>query len=158
MKPTATLSVSGTFLVEENRPVLYVGNGRVGILNANPQYELDVSGTVHATQFFTTSDERFKTDIKPITEALKGILSINGYSYILKSDGSHQYGVLAQEIENVFPYLVSTDSDGFKAVNYNGLIAPIIQSLHELNTKVQTLETLSSSNANRLEALEKKIQ
>ena len=71
--------------------VLYVGNGKVGILTSNPTYTLDVVGTIRAASILTTSDARAKTNIKVIDNALASLLGINGYSYTLKSDGSNQY-------------------------------------------------------------------
>lgn len=52
----------------------------------------------------------------------------------------HDLGVIAQEVEEVFPELVSTDEQGYKRVNYAGLIAPLIEALKELDARVETLE------------------
>lgn len=49
-------------------------------------------------------------------------------------------GVIAQEVEQVFPELVRTDERGFKRVNYIGLIAPLIEAVKELDARVQKLE------------------
>lgn len=179
--PTAKLSVSWDVLVNGNgtintgalwsgvigsiwatatpnaNAILYVWNGKVGILTSNPTYTLDVVGTIRAASIITSSDARLKSNIKVIDNALTALLGINGYAYTLKSDWSKQYWVLAQEVENIFPYIVSTDNAGYKAVNYNGLIAPIIQAIHELDAKVQSLEAKYQSNESRINALEKKL-
>jgi hypothetical protein len=63
--------------------------------------------------------------------------------------------VIAQQVEQFFPYLVTTDADGYKAVNYNGLIAPVIQAIHELDAKMQTIEAKYQENEARIDALEK---
>jgi Chaperone of endosialidase len=49
-------------------------------------------------------------------------------------------GVIAQEVEEVFPELVRTGEDGYKRVNYVGLIAPLIEAVKELDSRVQALE------------------
>ena len=49
-------------------------------------------------------------------------------------------GVIAQEVEKVFPELVTTDEQGRKKVEYEGLIAPLIESVKELDDRVRTLE------------------
>jgi hypothetical protein len=49
-------------------------------------------------------------------------------------------GVIAQEVEEVFPELVHTDERGYKSVNYVGLIAPLIEAVKELDARVQALE------------------
>ena len=137
---------------------LFVTNGKVGILTNAPQYALDVVGVVRAANVITLSDARLKTNIKAIDNALSSLLGINWYSYVLKSNGEKQYWVLAQEVEQFFPYIVSTDSNGYKAVNYNGLIAPIIQAIHELDTKVQSIEAKYQSNEDRIKAIEAKLK
>lgn len=49
-------------------------------------------------------------------------------------------GVIAQEVEEVFPELVRTDERGFKTVNYVGLIAPLIEAVKELDARIEALE------------------
>jgi hypothetical protein len=49
-------------------------------------------------------------------------------------------GVIAQEVEEVFPELVKTDEQGYKRVNYVGLIAPLIEAVKELDDRVTRLE------------------
>ena len=49
-------------------------------------------------------------------------------------------GVIAQEVEEVFPELVRTGPEGHKTVNYLGLIAPLIEALKELDARVEALE------------------
>lgn len=49
-------------------------------------------------------------------------------------------GVIAQEVERVFPELVTTGDDGFKRVDYIGLIGPLIEAVKELDERVQALE------------------
>lgn len=157
--PSATLSVSGSLLVKGGASsVLYVtgaNGGRVGIRTSNPLYPLDVIGSIRASAYLATSDARLKTNISAIPDALGKLLGINWYTYNLKSDGSFHYWVIAQEIETIFPYLVSTDENGLKSVNYNGLVAPIIESIKTLNTKIDTLEVQLNANTSRIEALEK---
>jgi trimeric autotransporter adhesin len=49
-------------------------------------------------------------------------------------------GVIAQEVEKVFPELVETTPEGLKKVNYEGLIAPLIEAVKELDDRVRELE------------------
>jgi len=51
-----------------------------------------------------------------------------------------EMGVLAQEVEAVFPELVRTGPDGYKRVDYAGLIAPLIEAVKELDERVRALE------------------
>lgn len=70
---------------------------------------------------------------------------LRGVSFEWASDAPRGYsgpdlGVIAQEVEEVFPELVRTDERGFKQVNYAGLIAPLIEAVKELDARVQALE------------------
>jgi hypothetical protein len=49
-------------------------------------------------------------------------------------------GVIAQEVEQVFPELVMTDAEGRKRVDYLGLVAPLIEAVKELDERLQALE------------------
>lgn len=54
-------------------------------------------------------------------------------------------GVIAQEVEAVFPELVRVDARGFKTVNYGGLIAPLIEAVKELDERLRSVEERLSS-------------
>ncbi|WP_374030309.1 tail fiber domain-containing protein [Bdellovibrio bacteriovorus] len=81
------------------------------------------------------SDRRFKTDIEVIPDALKKVLQVQGVTYHWKPgvnpDPSQQIGVIAQEVETVFPQAVKTDADGYKSVTYGNLVAPLFNALKE---------------------------
>ena len=80
-----------------------------------------------------------------------------------KRGANLQLGVIAQEIEKVFPEAVLTDAQGSKSVLYTALIAPVIKAIKELYTKSQgyeakisKLEAQNRALEARLERLEKK--
>ena len=54
--------------------------------------------------------------------------------------GQPGLGVIAQDVERVFPELVSTDFRGRKSVHYYGLIGPLIEAVKELDARVRALE------------------
>jgi hypothetical protein len=49
-------------------------------------------------------------------------------------------GVIAQDVERVFPQLVETDEQGYKRVDYDGLIAPLIEAVKELDDRLRAVE------------------
>jgi hypothetical protein len=49
-------------------------------------------------------------------------------------------GVIAQDVERVFPQLVETDEQGYKRVDYNGLIATLIEAVKELDDRLRAVE------------------
>ena len=65
------------------------------------------------------------------------LLQINGVSYVWKDSKEKDLGVIAQKIELIYPELVSTNSNGDKTVDYAGLVAPLIESIKELNEKIE---------------------
>ncbi len=65
---------------------------------------------------------------------------IRGVNYNWKDSGKYTLGVIAQEVEEAFPELVTTDEDGFKAVNYNGIVGVLVETVKCLQGKVEELE------------------
>jgi Chaperone of endosialidase len=138
--------------------VIYVTGGKVGILTDNPQYNLDVNGIIRGAALQITSDARKKENIKEIPDALRRVLGIHGYTYTLKKDGTKHYGVIAQEVEEMFPYIVDTDAAWYKAVRYNALIGAVIEAMHTLDERISNNRTMLDENETMLELLEKKAK
>ncbi len=110
------------------------------------------SAGIIANSYLYASDRRLKQNIVPLSDSLSKILSLNGYSFDWKSDGKHDIGVIAQEIEKIFPALVHTNpGTGMKSVEYGNLVAPIIEAIKELASTVKNntteINTLKSENA-----------
>jgi hypothetical protein len=93
-----------------------------------------VTGTVTET-----SDIAFKSEIKPITNTLDKLQQITGYKYKLDNASIDSMGVIAQDVEKVFPELVHGD-EGSKTLQYSGLIGVLVEAVKELSTKVAVLE------------------
>lgn len=93
------------------------------------------TGTLNATIFNSLSDETLKTDLTKIDDALSLINKIQGFRFKWKDGGKDSIGVSAQEVEEVLPELVS--SDEFKSVNYNGIIALLIEAVKELSKEIK---------------------
>jgi len=92
-------------------------------------------GTVTATNFITSSDERLKENIK---EAFGDKVEVNWKTFELKTDKGHKrYGVIAQDLEKNHPEFVKTDNEGMKSVAYTDLL---IAKIAELENRIQTLE------------------
>jgi hypothetical protein len=109
-----------------------------------------ISGSLIVHKLNTSSDIRYKTEIKEIENALKSIKCIRGVTYKFKSNPNPEYGVIAQEIEKVFPYLVETDSNGYKCVDYSRICAILINSQKEMITKFEQLECRLDSLINSI--------
>ena len=103
------------------------------------------SGNLSATDFNSTSDINLKENIRPIEDPIEKIIQLNGVSFDWKDTHNSSIGVIAQEVEKVFPELVKTEDK--KSVNYNGLIGVLIEGMKEqqkqiniLMNKIKTLE------------------
>lgn len=124
-------------------------DGRLGIGVASPTEALDVTGNIKASQtisaadFNTTSDVSLKTDISTIENALELISSIRGVRFVWKDRQTQSLGVIAQEVEEIIPELV-TDGNP-KQVNYNGLIGVLVESVKQLNDQVGDLRKENES-------------
>jgi len=92
------------------------------------------------TDFNSTSDCRCKENIATVDDAYNKIGQIRGVNYNWKDSGKYTMGVVAQEVEEAFPELVTTDDDGYKSVNYNGLVGALIETVKCLQGKVEELE------------------
>ena len=115
--------------------------GSVGIGTTNPTSALQVAGTVSAQDFNTTSDQSLKINIATIEDALEKIELIRGVEFTWsKSPHAPSMGVIAQEVESVFPELVADTNP--KQVNYNGLIGVLIESVKALKADNEILRTM----------------
>ena len=92
-----------------------------------------------ATAFNTPSDIALKKNIQPLANVIDKLKQITGYKYNYKSTEAASMGVMAQDVEKVFPELVNGE-EGKKSLQYSGLIGPLIEAVKELSNKVAALE------------------
>ncbi|NEO43232.1 MAG: hypothetical protein F6K55_03540 [Moorea sp. SIO4A3] len=147
----ASLKISGGYNAADVKDltncVTIAPDGAVGIgkvPNSDGGVKLDVEGKIQTTgDVLIASDATLKENVKPLKNGLKKILGLRGVSYQWKDDQKAtretQIGLVAQEVEKVFPELVSTDSQGMKSMSYSKLIAPLIEAIKEQNKKILEL-------------------
>ena len=103
-----------------------------------------MSGTVTSSAFIYSSDERLKTNIQNLNPqtSLENILNLQGVSFNWKANDRADIGVIAQDVEKVFPQIVSTDPNtGLKAVEYGNLVAPLIEAVKAEQAEITALQT-----------------
>jgi hypothetical protein len=121
------------------------GNWLLGTTSDNGE-RLYVSGAIRATSTITAnSDIRIKSNITKIENALEKVGQISGYTYNTSYDDKRHGGVIAQEIDKVFPEIVNTGNDGLMGVEYGNISALLIEAIKEQNIKIKNLETLLAS-------------
>ena len=114
----------------------------VGNLASNLEFQIDGSGNVIATGNVTAySDERLKSDITTIDNALDKVTAMRGVTFT--KDGEAGSGVIAQELEKIAPELVM-DGEEYKSVAYGNLVGYLIEAVKELSAKVEALENGST--------------
>jgi hypothetical protein len=96
------------------------------------------TGTLTTIDVNTTSDINLKENIRPIENPIDKVLQINGVSFDWKDSQESSMGVIAQEVETVFPSLVKTAEN--KSVNYNGLIGVLIEAVKEQQEQINNLK------------------
>jgi cell shape-determining protein MreC len=110
------------------------------------------------------SDLRLKNEITPIPNALEKVSALRGVNFKWRencgSSGFHM-GLIGQEVEKVFPELVTTDPDSMKSISYTELSAALVEAIKELKSQGEKeIARLTKENAalkKRLEAVEKKL-
>lgn len=100
--------------------------------------KLYVGGTIYAEGNITAnSDLTLKKNLKIVENSIDKINQLNGYLYQWKTNDEYQYGVIAQEVENILPHAVFTGTNGIKGVSYNQIIPILIEAVKELNKKLE---------------------
>ena len=125
--------------------VLLPRSGRLGIGTTSPANMLEVvtGGTTLADAWTVRSSRRFKTNIKPLEGALEKVEKLQGVAYDRKSDGRHEIGVIAEDVDQVIPEVVSRDprTKEVQGVDYARLAALLIEAVKTQQAEIQQLNT-----------------
>lgn len=127
-------------LKDPTMPKIYMdnlGSGGGTLSYTNPGDYFAFSAAVKAPSFQATSDARKKTGLTPVHPDLSGLTA---YRYTLKDDGKTHVGLVAQEVEKVIPEAVSEDKEGFLALDYNAVVAALVDEVNQLKARVAELE------------------
>ena len=126
--------------------VLFSGETTIGS-------DLEVKGNV-----LVSSDARLKANIVSLGSTLAKLLLIDGKRYTMKKDGKQNIGVLAQDIQKVFPELVSTDDRDMLAVNYQGLVPVLINGLKEQDAKMKEQDAKMKEQDAKMKEQQKRLE
>lgn len=99
--------------------------------------DISGAGTISATDFNTTSDITLKHNLQLVSNPLEKISQLSGYTFNWNHNDKPAVGVMAQEVEKVFPEMVATGTDGYKRVNYDALVPVLIEAIKELSSKIK---------------------
>jgi hypothetical protein len=113
-----------------------------GLAGGTISSDLTVSGNINANAFYYSSDETLKKNIQPLSDSLEKILQLEGVSFQWKENDKESIGIIAQDLEKIFPRLVSTDKETYlKSVQYGNLVAPLIEAIKEQQKQIEELKT-----------------
>lgn len=134
-------------IVTNNGPIKFFADDGAG---ANQRMSIEPNGDVYITGRLypaggvngLISDLAVKTDITALPSALDRLLQIRGVRFNWSDPArgrEAQVGVIAQEVEAVYPELVEVDRDGYRRVQYANLVAPLIEAVREQQQQISGL-------------------
>ena len=103
------------------------------------------TSTMQAGTFNTTSDERTKKDITPITDAVSKVQQLGGYNFTFKHNDEKSSGVIAQEVQKVMPELVQEGGEGHLTVQYGNMVGLLIEAIKEQQVQIDELKAQLNS-------------
>ncbi len=152
--------------VADGRLFIQAG-GKIGIGTTSPRYKLEVNGSAAKPgggSWTNSSDARLKTKVEPLSGSLDKLLKLRGVSYEWKDPEEHgnltgkQIGMIAQEVEKVFPQWVGTDSNGYKDLTFRGFEALAVEAFRELKAENEMLKLKYKELEARTESLQELIK
>ena len=167
--PAPAIGDAGKFLKGDGTWGTVSGGGGGGGLPSGLDYSSNifaVSGSITATGDITAylgSDIRYKENLKKISEPNEKIKRISGYEFDWNEKheihkNTHDVGVIAQEIEEILPEIVTERDDGYKAVRYEKIVPLLIESNKDLINRVEELETTIKEKDKKYEELEERMK
>lgn len=135
-----TIFIEGQSVAGSDTQVQYNSSGSFAA-SANFTFDgtnVSIAGTVSAANFNSTSDANLKENVETFENALDVVSQLRGVRFDWKETHYPSIGVIAQELEEVLPELV-TNTDP-KTVNYNGIIGVLIEAIKELKAEVEELK------------------
>ncbi|MEO1652529.1 MAG: tail fiber domain-containing protein [Bacteroidota bacterium] len=131
--------------------LVIANNGNIGVgdyLLEDPSEKLTVDGNVLALGYLTSSDKRLKKDIQPIPGALESLEDLEGISFSyqqatgLKKDlpRGRQFGLIAQQVQKVYPALVHESKNGMLAIYYDGFIPILMEALKTQQSQLTKMD------------------
>ena len=142
------------------------GDLGVGMSPWSIAYDLDVNGDVRADTYYydvtstlqSSSDKRLKTNITSLSSHTEKLLQLNPVDFEWSEEKDNQpsrrerkklqgvkdRGLIAQEVQEIYPELISEDADGYLTVSYTGLIIPMLKTIQEQQKQIDELKKLIS--------------
>jgi hypothetical protein len=124
-----------TYISDENNDLI-IDYNTLFSSNITVMDNIYLSGTL-----LSISDCNLKTNIKKIENPLKKIQSISGYTYTRTDTGNMETGLIAQEVLNILPEVISYNLNNNYTISYGNMCGILVECIKELNEKINVLET-----------------
>jgi len=152
-------------LINNSALFFYMNNADPRICAANRVvfYKYDNTGYIPivAKNISESSDSTKKKNIKHLEKSLKKVLKLNGYNYNWKDDVENkekQSGLIAQEVENIIPEVVTTtDSSMGKVISYTHIIPYLIEAIKEQQEQIAKNDSIENSKDDKINKQQKQI-
>jgi len=106
-------------------------------------FDITTTGDITAANFNSTSDESLKTNVETIENALTKVINMRGVNFDWVDTGKASTGVIAQEMEEVLPQVVSASENGTKHVAYGNIIGTLIEAIKEQQRQIEELQEIA---------------
>ena len=139
--------------ITPNKVVKLFDGGRIGVgslrlkngggnalLTVTTGSVLDLGNQATVTSLVMRSDKRLKTSIKRIEKPVEKLSQLNGYTYQFRDKNVSTAGLLAQEVKEVLPTAVVEQDDGMLSLDYNAVIALLVETVNEQSKRIEKLE------------------
>lgn len=139
--------------IAANKVVKLFDGGRIGVgslrlkngagnalLTVTTGNVLDLGNQATVTSLVMRSDKRLKTSIKRIEKPVEKLSRLNGYTYQFKDKNVSTAGLLAQEVKEVLPTAVVEQDDGMLSLDYNAVIALLVETVNTQSKRIEKLE------------------
>jgi hypothetical protein len=139
--PAGTLSnvSTSTFTISES------GTVGIGTSTPDPNYALDVSGSIKTLGINNVSDYRIKENVRSLSQTsniptLDGLRPVMYFNTLLNK---HEYGFIAHEVQEIFPDIVNgmKDAEQYQTINYIPMFALLVKELKEVKREMSDLKT-----------------
>ena len=125
-----------------DKDIIFQGNDNGSAITALTLDMSDAGAAIFNNNVTAFSDERLKSNIATVPDALAKVSAMRGVHYTRNDTGKDHTGVVAQEIQKIAPEVVLTSSDemGTLSVDYGNITGYLIEAIKELSAKVKELE------------------
>jgi len=136
---SGSLNIEGDLLIDglplSVNPFPYVGTASIS-------GSLIVTGSAFVTNLTETSAKKYKKNIKSLDSQTHNVYQLRPVNFIWKDTNLPDYGLIAEEVQKIYPELVTTgDSGDILGIKYTKLTSILIKTIQELTDRVNKLES-----------------